>query len=137
MAASRGLRLNLSIFALCLRRVMRRYLLLVSPPVLLLEPEVLFVFGRSTPLLAEDLCRPPPPAVLLLCAPVLLVFRPGAPLLAEDLGRPALLGVLFFAGFTFLSALVLCVPPRPRPPHLQVLPGDVHPDEAARRRVPP
>src|SRR4028118_82907 len=107
MAASRGLRLNLSIFALCLRRVIRRYLLLVSPPVLLLEPEVLFVFGRSTPLLAEDL------------------------------GRPALLGVLFFAGFTFLSALVLCVPPRPRPPHLQVLPGDVHPDAAARRTALP
>src|SRR5215210_319683 len=69
--------------------------------------------------------------VFLLEPQVLPVLGSLAPLLVEDLRRPCLLRVFLRARSALFTALVLGVPPRPGPPHLQVLPGDVHPDEIA------
>src|SRR5215204_554296 len=79
--------------------------------------------------------RPGPllvPALVLVFEPeILLVLGGGAPLLPEDPGSTALLRIEVLPGTAFVAALVLCVPQAPRPPHLEVLPGDAHTDEVS------
>src|ERR671917_2601254 len=74
--------------------------------------------------------------VLFLETEILLVLGGGAPSFSKDLGGPALLRVERIPRTTLVTTLVLCVPQTPRPPHLQVLPGDVHPDEISLGAVP-
>src|SRR5688572_7999733 len=74
-------------------------------------------------------------AVLFLEPEVLLVLGRGAPLLVEDLRRPLLFGVELLARSALVAAHVPSVAPGAGVAHLEVLPGDIHPDEVAGRAV--
>src|SRR3712207_1568998 len=69
--------------------------------------------------------------MLFLEPELLFVFGGFAPLLVEDLRRPALLGIWLLQRLLLVPSPVPGIAPRPGVPHLQVLPGYVHPDEVA------